>query len=101
MVIQHDQAHVIPLHHFQIGEGSLGAAANDCTSKWQVEKYLKNKGRIFVGKRDPYEAKRWLVTTRGVFNSMDCPMEHRVRVASRAFIDEAQVRWDSTLETLF
>lgn len=88
LVIQHDdQAHVTPQHHFEIGEGSSGAAATYGPSKWQVEKFLKNRGRTFVGKPDQDEADRWLVTTRSVFNSMDCPMEHRVRVAPGAFID--------------
>ena len=42
--------------------------------------FLKNGGVMFARKLDPEEANEWLITTIGMFESMDCPMELWVRI---------------------
>ena len=69
--------------NLELGEGST--PQQEKPSAWQVEKFLKNGGVMFSGKLNPKEANEWLITIRGVFESMDCPMELWVRIAIGAF----------------
>ena len=43
----------------------------------------------------------WISSAVGVFKSMACPMEHRVRIITGALQDEARIWWDSILESTF
>ena len=56
---------------------------------------------MFAGKLDPEEAYEWLITTRGMFESMDCPMELWVRIATGAFKGKARTWWDTTKKVRF
>ena len=52
-------------------------------------------GVMFARKLDPEEANDLLITTRGMFESMDCPMELWVRIATGAFKGKTRTWWDT------
>lgn len=40
---------------------------------------------MFAGNLDPKEANEWLITTEGVFESIDCPSALWIRIATGGF----------------
>ena len=86
---------------YEQGEGSNRSVDTRKLGLWQYEKFVKNGGRPFFGKLDAEEAFLWISSAIGVFDTMACPMEHRVRIITGAFQDEARIWWSSVQNSIF
>lgn len=76
---------VPPSFQFKFGEGFNRSIDVRNLKLWQYKHFVKNGRCLFLGKIDAEETFLWISSTIGIFGSMVCPMECRVRIITSAF----------------
>ena len=98
--IESDQAETTRLRQFVQGEGSC-CHAHQQKERWDVERFLRNGGRLFYGSTDPEVALIWQDTARSVLEHVGCPPDLWVRMATGAMQQGSKVWWEATHGSIY
>lgn len=75
-------------------EGSRSEGPVHVRERWDVDRFLKNGGRLFYGSMDPEITLEGIDAARGVLVHMGCPTELWVRVATGAMHSSGNIWWE-------
>ena len=95
-----DQAETTHPRQFVQGESSC-CHVHQQRERWDVERFLRNGGRLFYGSTDPEVALIWLDTARSVLEHVGCPPDLWVRMATGAMQQGSKVWWEATHGSTF